>query len=110
MRIDFNAIPETAFSNLNGGTGDITAKIAASDQGRIIPCRIHPGGSIGLHRHETGSELCYVLYGSGVARCDGKDEPLSTDVCHICPKGNEHSITNTGFADLVLLAVEIEQP
>ena len=32
MRIDFNAIPETALSNLNGGTGDITAKIAASDQ------------------------------------------------------------------------------
>ena len=36
------------------------------EQGKVIPCSIHVGGSIVLHKHET------------------------------CKKGSEHSIVNTG--------------
>ena len=31
---------------------------------------IRPGGSIGLHRHETSDDINYVLSGVGAAICD----------------------------------------
>ena len=109
MIINFNLIPETVTTALHGGDGEITAKMYADEKRKVIPCRIHPGGSIGPHRHETSEEVCYVLYGTGVARCDGNEEPLAIDVCHICPKGSEHSIVNTGLSDLVMLTVITEE-
>ena len=109
MRIDFNAIPEKTMQGLHGGAGEMTAKMYTDEQRKVIPCRIHPGGSIGLHRHETSDEICYVLYGTGIATCDGTEEPLAADVCHICPKGSEHSIVNTGIFDLVMLTVVVER-
>lgn len=42
------------------------------------------------------------------ALCDGVEEPLSAGVCHLCPKGSEHAIVNTGKEDLCLLAVVVE--
>ena len=105
MRIDLSSMPDTKISGLYGGTGEITARIYEGDGLKIMPRRIHPGGSIGMHRHEDGDEINYVLYGNGVAVCDGTEEMLTTDICHICPKGSEHSITNTGMVDLVILTV-----
>lgn len=108
MIIDFNTIAETTVSCMHGGTGEITAKMYTDPHRSVTPCRIHAGGEIGLHTHETADEICYVLYGTGVALCDGAEEPLYTDVCHICPKGASHAIRNTGMTDLVLLSVTIE--
>ena len=34
---------------------------------------------------------------------------LVAGVCHICPKGSEHSIINTGDDDLVLITVVVER-
>ena len=109
MIIDFNAIPERTAPCPHGGEGEFTAKTYADPQRRIVPCRIHPGASIGPHSHDTSEEILYVLYGNGIALCDGMEEPLYTDVCHICPKGSSHSIKNTGMTDLVLLTVITEQ-
>lgn len=109
MRIDFNLIPSTTAACPHGGEGELTAKFYSDGARKVIPCRIHAGGSIGAHRHDSGEEICYVLYGQGVAYCDGVEEPLTTDVCHICPKGSEHRIVNTGLADLVLLTVIVEK-
>ena len=105
MRIDFNEISDMKIPGMHGGTGEMTARMYEGGGLKVIPCRIHPGGSIGMHRHENGDDINYVLYGTGVAVCDGKEEILATDVCHICPKGSEHSITNTGMTDLVMLTV-----
>jgi len=41
--------------------------------------------------------------------CDGKEELLTAGCCHICPKGSEHSIINTGEQDLVMLTIVVEQ-
>lgn len=109
MIIDFNAIPERTAPGMHGGTGELTAKMYMDPQRKIIPCRIHPGGSIGLHSHDTSDDVNYVLYGTGVAICDGVEEPLFTDVCHICPKGSSHAIKNTGETDLVLLTIVTER-
>ena len=69
---------------------------------RIILTRIPPGSSIGKHIQSTGDDVNYMLEGEGKAVCDGKEEILSPGVCHVCPKGSEHSIVNDGEADLTL--------
>lgn len=79
------------------------------EQGKIIPTTIHAGGSIGLHTHETSDDINYILSGTGKAICDGKEELLRAGTCHICKKGSEHSITNTGDGNLAMLTVVVER-
>lgn len=109
MLIDFNNVKEITVPGMNNGTGAMTAKMYMDEQGKIIPCTIHTGGSIVLHRHETSDDINYVLSGIGKAVCDGKEEILSAGTCHICKKGSEHCIINTGNEDLVLLTVVVER-
>lgn len=109
MLIDFNTIKEITLPGMNNGTGEMTAKMYMDENGKIIPCTIHKGGSIGIHKHETSDDINYVLSGSGKAICDGKEEILNAGCCHICKKGSEHSIVNTGDDDLVLLTIVVER-
>ncbi len=109
MKIDFNAIEEQTFPGMNGGTGLMSAKMFMNENGKIIPTKIHAGGSIGTHLQKTGDDINYVLSGVGKAVCDGVEETLTAGVCHICPKGSQHSIINTGDEDLVLLTVVVER-
>ena len=60
-------------------------------------------------RQEKSDDINYVLSGNGKAICDGKDEILSKGTCHICKKGSEHSIINTGDEDLVILTIVVER-
>ena len=39
----------------------------------------------------------------------GKEEILEKGTCHICKKGSEHSIINTGSEDLLLITVVVER-
>lgn len=39
---------------------------------RIIPTKLHPGASIGLHKQESGDDINYILSGTGKVICDGK--------------------------------------
>ena len=109
MLLNFNEIKELTVPGMNNGTGMMTAKMYMDEQGKVIPCSIHTGGSIGLHKHETSDDIHYVLSGNGKAICDGQEEILSAGTCHICKKGSEHSIINTGNEDLVLLTVVVER-
>lgn len=54
MLIDFNNIKEMTVSGMNNGTGEMSARMHIDEERKIIPCAIHAGGSIGLHRHEGG--------------------------------------------------------
>lgn len=109
MLLNFNEMKEITVPGMNNGTGMMTAKMYMDEQGKIIPCSIHVGGSIGLHKHETSDDINYVLSGNGKAICDGQEEVLSAGTCHICKKGSEHSIINTDSEDLVLLTVVVER-
>ena len=109
MLINFNNKDSKTMPGMNNGTGTMTAKMHMSEKGKIIPCSIHPGGSIGVHRHETSDDINYIISGNGIAITDGISEVLTAGVCHVCPKGSEHSITNTGDDDLVLLTVVVER-
>ena len=109
MIVDFNEIEPMTIPGMNGGTGTMTARMHMSADGKIIPTAIHAGGSIGAHKHETSDDINYVISGSGLAVCDGVEEALKPGVCHICKKGSEHSIANTGDEDLVLITVVVER-
>lgn len=109
MLINFNEIQERTVPGMNNGTGEMTARMYMGSNGKIIPCRIHAGGSIGNHKHETSDDINYVLSGTGKAVCDGEEEILTAGCCHICKKGSEHSIMNTGSEDLCLLTVVVER-
>ena len=100
---------EICIPGMNNGTGTMSARMYMDEYGKIIPCTIHPGGSIGIHRHETSDDINYILSGTGKAICDGEEEVLSAGTCHICRKGSEHSIANTGDEDLVMLTVVEER-
>ena len=51
----------------------------------------------------------YIISGTGRAFCDGIEEALMPGVMHICPKGSEHSIVNTGEEDLVMLTIVVKK-
>lgn len=53
MLIDFNKTKEITVPGMNNGTGTMTAKMYMDEQGKIISCAIHKGGSIGLHKHDN---------------------------------------------------------
>lgn len=109
MLINFNKIEEITVSGMNQGTGQMSARMYMDQEGKIIPCRIHAGGSIGMHGHPTSDDINYILSGTGKAVCDGQEEILGPGTCHICKKGSEHSIINTGSEDLVMLTVVVEK-
>ena len=109
MIINFNDIQGITVPGMNSGTGTMSAKMFIDEYGKIIPCSIHPGGSIGLHKHDTSDDINYVISGIGKAVCDGVEEELCAGVCHVCKKGSVHSIVNTGSTDLVLLTVVVER-
>ena len=109
MRIDFNDIDSMTFPGMNNGTGMMSARMYNDDSYRIIPTVIHPGGSIGTHTQNSGDDMNYIISGTGKAICDGVEEDLKQGVMHICPKGSEHAIINTGEEDLVMLTIVVKK-
>lgn len=109
MLIDFNAMDEMEIPGMNGGTGTMACRMFNDERYRIIPTRIHPGGSIGQHVQASGDDMNYVISGQGRAVCDGREEELKPGVMHICPQGSAHSIENTGEDDLVLLTIVVKR-
>lgn len=109
MLIDFNRMDSMTFPGMNNGTGTMSARMYNDDSYRIIPTAIHPGGSIGTHKQESGDDLNYIISGTGKAICNGVEEELNPGVMHICPNGAEHSIINTGDEDLVMLTIVVKK-
>lgn len=90
---------------MNNGSGTMTVKMHNDEKYRIIHTIIHSGGSIGTHVQNSGDDMNYILSGTGKAICNGLEEELKPGVMHICPKGSEHSIINTGNDDLIMLTI-----
>ena len=105
MLIDFSQMEETVIPNFLGGEGAVRAKMRVDELGKILHGVLEPGSTIGLHTHETSSEIIYILAGTGRGLYDGGDEPLSAGSCHYCPKGHAHSLINDGGELLEFFAV-----
>ena len=102
MKIDFNEIELNVINEFKGGKKKTKARMLFDGKNRIMHGTLEVGASIGLHKHETNSEIIYIL--SGEARCiyDDTVEFLNAGQCHYCPKGHSHSlINNSDFDELV---------
>ena len=109
MIIKFDEIKETELAAFYGGKGALIANMFVDGKNKILRGKLAPEASIGLHRHESSSEIIFILSGKGKSVCDGVEEILSAGDCHYCPKGSEHCLINVGNEDLCFYAVVPQQ-
>ena len=107
--IDFQNMPAAVLPRFKGGEGQMVAKMVSDDQNRILYATLAPGHSIGLHTHDTSSEIMYFLSGRGTVITDGETETVAPGLCHYCKKGSAHTLVNDGEEDLVFFAVVPQQ-
>ena len=105
MLIDFTRLEETVIPRFHGGDKEARAHMVRDEDNRIMLGRLVPGASIGIHRHETGSEIVYVLSGRGTAWMDDTTEEMLPGKCHYCPRGHSHGMINDGTEDLIIFSV-----
>ncbi len=109
MIIDFKRIKSETIKQMRGGEKDVTASMFVDDNNRIMYGKLEPGASIGMHTHETNSEILYILQGNGKMIYDDTEEKLEDGICHYCPKGHSHSLINDSNDDLIFFAVIPQQ-
>lgn len=109
MKIDFKLMEEGVAHEFKGGKGDFISKTENDGLNKIIYGKLTKGSSIGLHTHETNSEIIYILEGNGKCLYDDTEEQLSAGDCHYCPKGHAHSLINDSDDVLTFFAIVPEQ-
>ncbi|SCK01062.1 Uncharacterized conserved protein%2C contains double-stranded beta-helix domain [uncultured Eubacterium sp.] len=109
MLINFDQIEETIIPHFRGGEKETRSRMFVEPACKIMRGKLEPGASIGLHTHDTSSEIIYILEGRGKALFDGNYEEVEAGLCHYCPKGYEHSLINDSDRDLIFFAVVPEQ-
>ncbi len=105
MRIQFDEVGEKELPAFYGGEDALRARMFVDANNKILRGRLVPGASIGLHKHETSSEIILILSGEGTAVCDGVEEKLVAGDCHYCPKGSTHTLRNEKQENLIFFAV-----
>ena len=112
MLIEFDKMEPTVIPHMRGGEKQVSARMFTDSLCKIMRGRLIPGASIGMHTHETSSEIIYIVSGKGKILYDDASEPLEAGSCHYCPKGHAHSLMNDspeGGEDLRFFAVVTEQ-
>ena len=105
MLIEFDKMEETVIPRFLNGEGVTRARMWVDELSKIMRGALEPGSCIGLHTHDTSSEIIYILAGKGKVLYDGEYEPLSAGSCHYCPKGHSHSLINDSQGILEFFAV-----
>ena len=105
MLLNFHQMEEKVIPKMRGGEGEMITRMFVNEDTKIMRGRLTPGSTIGLHTHETDSEMIFILSGVGKVLCDGEYEPLSAGSVHYCPKGHEHSLINDSDSDLTFFAL-----
>ena len=109
MILDLMKTPEQAMPNFKGGEGITYARLFFDGQNRIMLGRLPVGATIGMHTHETSSEIMHVLSGTARVIMDGETEIIHAGQTHYCPKGHTHTTMCEGAEELHILAVVPEQ-
>lgn len=109
MKIDFDSIQESSIPNFKGGEKVFRARMFFDGLNRVMKASLEPGASIGLHTHDTSSEVIFIDSGRGTAVFDGEKEELKAGDVHYCPKGHSHTLINTGDEILKFTAVVPQQ-
>lgn len=109
MIIDFPNIEEQSIPNFKGGEKSYEAKMFFDGQNRIMHGSLQPGASIGIHTHDTSSEIIFLVKGHAHVIFEGETFDLYEGQCHYCPKGKTHSLVNDSDSEIRFLAVVPEQ-
>lgn len=109
MIIDYNAEEYQEFPNFKGGDGSLMAKMFFDGTNRVLRAYLEPGCSIGFHKHETNSEIIYILEGTGKVLLENGEEAVCAGQTHYCKKGESHSLVNNSDSRLEFFAVVPEQ-
>ena len=108
MIINFDSFEEKIHTQFKGGNGDYRVRTFEDANNRIMRGLLHPGASLGMHRHEQNSEIYYILSGPATVLIDDGEEHLKAGEMHYCPMGHAHSLINSGNQDLVFLGIVAE--
>ena len=84
--INFDLLKEIELDNFKGGDGSVIAKIFTDNNNKIMKATLKKGTSIGMHTHDTSSEIIFVINGTASCEIDGKKEQVKKGQCHYCPK------------------------
>ena len=109
MILDYSKMPEVDIPHFKGGEGAAHARMQFDGMNRIMLGRLGKGDTIGLHTHETSSEIVYVVQGTARVLMDGVEELVTAGNAHYCPKGHTHCMSSAGEEDLIIFAVVPEQ-
>lgn len=110
MKLPYSEIEAKVFPNFKGGEKNLWAKMFSDGSNRILHGKLEPGATIGMHCHDTSSEIIYILKGDGKVLVEDGIEYLKPGDCHYCPKGQSHSLqNNSNKEDLEFFAVVPEQ-
>ena len=105
MLIDYKNMTTTVLKNFNNGEGELHAKLHVDELNKILYGVLPPSSSIGLHTHETSSEIIYILKGNGLIICDGVEEKVCEGSLHYCKKGSNHTFINNSNENIEFIAV-----
>jgi mannose-6-phosphate isomerase-like protein (cupin superfamily) len=64
-----------------------------------------PMAYVEVHRHKRQEQVYHVIEGEGLMRIGGENHVVRKHDFIFLPPGVDHSISNTGLADLVFLVV-----
>lgn len=109
MILDFHEIEEQVIPNFKGGEKAFHTRMYSDNACKIMRGSLEPGASIGVHTHETNSEIIFMVKGKGTVLYDGGTEALPAGNCHYCPKGHSHSLRNESNDTIEFYAVVPEQ-
>lgn len=109
MNIDFDTMTEEIITSFKGGMKQLAVKTFYDGRNRIMKGKLIPGASIGLHTHDTSSEIIYFTKGKGSVICDAEQSAVHAGMCHYCPKGHTHTLINDSEEDLEFIAVVPQQ-
>jgi quercetin dioxygenase-like cupin family protein len=67
--------------------------------------KLDPGRGHERHTHPESDEVLYVIRGEGEQEIDGETRPIAAGDVVFVPEGTPHGTVNTGWEELLLLAV-----
>lgn len=105
MKIDFLNIKDKILPNFNGGEKQFIAKMHIDENNKILKGKLIPGASIGMHCHDTSSEIIFFIKGNAKMITDGVEERYKEGDCHYCEKGSSHTMINDTEEDIIFYAV-----
>lgn len=105
MKIDFSTIERKSLPAFHGGEKAFDVHMFNDGLNKIMKGHLEPGASIGLHTHETSSEIMFLVSGHGSLIDDGERKAVKAGDCLYCPKGHSHSLINDSDSALDFLAV-----